>query len=94
MHRLCLPLLLLLVCTTPALANAGEEFITMQGKNGKVTFPHRKHQELNRGCRVCHSADQGVKIQNFGMAWAHKNCKGCHETLRRGPAQCSDCHKK
>ncbi|MCM2359831.1 MAG: cytochrome c family protein [Geobacteraceae bacterium] len=77
---------------TASLALAAD-VITLPAKNGDVTFPHKKHQELLKDCKVCHEKGPG-KIEGFGKDIAHKNCKGCHEEKKAGPTKCSECHKK
>ncbi|GFE57181.1 cytochrome c7 [Geobacter sp. AOG1] len=67
--------------------------ITLPAKNGNITFPHKKHQELLKDCKVCHEKGPG-KIEGFGKDFAHKTCKGCHETKKQGPTKCGECHKK
>ena len=69
------------------------ETITLPAKNGNVTFPHKKHQELLKDCKACHEKGPG-KIEGFNKDWAHKTCKGCHETKKAGPTKCGECHKK
>lgn len=69
------------------------DVITMQAKNGNVTFNHKKHQESLKDCKVCHEKGAG-KIEGFGKDWAHKSCKGCHADKGAGPTKCADCHKK
>jgi opacity protein-like surface antigen len=61
---------------------------------GKVTFPHKMHQELLKDCTKCHTSAAGGKIDGFGKDWAHKTCKGCHSDMGKGPTSCKDCHKK
>jgi len=60
---------------------------------GKVTFPHKMHQQLLKNCKKCHEQGPG-KIAGFGKEWAHKTCKGCHAEMQKGPSKCSECHKK
>jgi flavoprotein len=67
--------------------------ITLPAKNGDITFPHKKHQELLKDCKLCHEKGPG-KIEGLGKDWAHKTCKGCHEEKKAGPTKCSECHKK
>ncbi len=68
--------------------------ITLPAKNGNVTFPHKKHEEIAKGdCKVCHEKAPG-KIEGFGKDIAHKTCKGCHESKQAGPTKCGECHKK
>lgn len=69
--------------------------IVLPAKNGNVTFPHKKHQEIKeKGCTSCHESDKGGKIVGLGKDWAHKTCKGCHEEMKKGPTKCGECHKK
>ncbi len=56
-----------------------------------VKFTHKKHQELLKDCKKCHEKAPG-KIEGLGKEWAHKTCKGCHETGKKGPATCKGCH--
>ncbi len=70
------------------------DVITLPAKNGNVSFPHKKHQELLKDCKKCHEKGPG-KIQGFGKELAHaKGCKGCHEEGKKGPTKCGECHKK
>ncbi|MDR3579401.1 MAG: cytochrome c3 family protein [Oryzomonas sp.] len=59
---------------------------------GKVTFPHKMHQEMLKDCKKCHEGAPG-KIAGFGKEWAHKTCKGCHSDMGKGPTSCKGCHK-
>ncbi len=83
---------LTLFCAATALA-AGPESIALPAKMGTVTFPHKKHQEMLKDCKICHEKGPG-KIEGLGKDWAHKTCKGCHETKKAGPTKCGECHKK
>src|SRR5664279_6445986 len=58
---------------TAGIAMAADS-ITFPAKNGDVTFPHKKHQEALKDCKVCHEKGPG-KIEGFGKDWAHKTCK-------------------
>jgi len=64
-----------------------------ENKNGNVTFPHKKHQEMLKDCKICHEKGPG-KIEGFGKDFAHTKCKGCHEKKGAGPTKCGECHKK
>ena len=77
---------------TTGLALAADT-ITLPAKNGNISFPHKKHQELLKDCKACHAKGPG-KIEELGKDWAHKTCKGCHEEKKAGPTKCSECHKK
>ena len=86
-----------LVATIAIAAFAGTVFaadvIDLPASNGKVSFPHKKHQEMLKNCKKCHEKAPG-KIKELGKDWAHKTCKGCHAEMKKGPVGCNDCHKK
>lgn len=84
--------------------------ITVENKNGNVTFSHEQHQKDVRcetchhtmakdkvACRACHRAE-GKRLTAKDAF--HKTCKGCHEqTVKadpnsKAPTQCKDCHKR
>jgi predicted CXXCH cytochrome family protein len=76
-------------------ADAGPASITFETKNGKVTFPHKAHQDAAKGdCKGCHADEKGGKIAGWSKDAAHGLCKKCHETQKKGPTKCADCHKK
>jgi predicted CXXCH cytochrome family protein len=73
---------------------AGPESMDLPASMGKVTFAHKKHQEIVKNdCKKCHEKGPG-KIAALGKDWAHKTCKGCHAEGKKGPTGCKDCHKK
>ncbi len=90
MKRIISAVALTLFAASIALA---ADTITLPAKNGNITFPHKKHQELLKDCKKCHEKGPG-KIDGFGKDFAHKNCKGCHEEMKKGPTKCGECHKK
>ena len=69
------------------------DVIDLPASMGKVSFPHKKHQEMLKDCSKCHVKGPG-KIAELGKDWAHKTCKGCHQEKNMGPTKCGDCHKK
>lgn len=69
------------------------DIIDLPASMGKVTFPHKKHQEMLNDCKKCHEKGLG-KIAELDKEWAHKTCKGCHVEMKKGPTSCKDCHKK
>ncbi|GAB4293411.1 MAG: cytochrome c3 family protein [Desulfuromonadia bacterium] len=95
MKRIITAISLTLFAATAVIA-AGPESVTLPAKNGNVTFPHKKHQEikLEKGCTACHEQAAGGKIAGLGKDWAHKTCKGCHSAMNKGPTKCGECHKK
>lgn len=92
MKRIIAALALSVFCAGFAVA---ADDIAFKAKNGDVKFPHKKHQQVVGDCKKCHEKGMG-KIEGFGKEWAHgaKGCKGCHETMKKGPTKCGDCHKK
>ncbi|HEX9024098.1 MAG TPA: cytochrome c7 [Geobacteraceae bacterium] len=92
MKKTVIAMLALVAFAGTALA-AGPEVIEFKASMGKVTFPHKKHQEVLKNCKKCHEKGVG-KIEGFGKDWAHKTCKGCHAEMKKGPTSCKDCHKK
>lgn len=91
MKRIIAAVALTIFSTGAALA--GDTIVLKAANVGDVTFPHVKHQELLKDCKICHTAGPG-KIEGFGKDAAHKLCKGCHETKKAGPTKCGECHKK
>lgn len=79
----------------PLTAVAGKtqrpDMITFPSKNGDIYFNHQKHAKASGTCRPCHDR-KGEKIKGFGKAWAHKVCRGCHESAKAGPTECRGCH--
>ena len=69
------------------------DVIELPASMGKISFPHKKHQEILKDCKKCHAKGPG-KIAELGKAWAHKTCQGCHIAMKMGPKSCKDCHKK
>jgi hypothetical protein len=74
-------------------AASGPETIDLSASMGKVTFPHKQHQEMLQSCTKCHIESPG-KIAEMGKEWAHTTCKGCHTRSKQGPTSCRECHKK
>jgi hypothetical protein len=90
MSKIFVVLITLAVFTGTAFA---DDVINLPASMGKVTFPHKKHQQMLRDCTKCHEKGPG-KIAELGKDWAHKTCKGCHTEMKKGPVSCKDCHKK
>ena len=72
--------------------------VTLQAKNGNVTFDHSKHVPANK-CTTCHATDAGGKIEGFGKDKAHALCVECHKKesaagKTAAPTKCADCHNK
>lgn len=83
-----------IVIMVAMVAFAGSAFAAdvMDLKKG-VKFTHKAHQTALAGdCKKCHEKAPG-KIEGFGKDWAHKNCKGCHVEMKKGPTSCKECHK-
>lgn len=73
---------------------ASDAIVFAASKMGKVSFPHKFHQDILSGCTSCHSNSSGGTIPGFGKDLAHKTCKACHAEMKKGPTACKDCHKK
>ena len=93
MKRMIAAVALTLFCA--GFAAADNAVVVLPAKNGNVTFPHKKHQDMKEmACTTCHESAKGGKIAALGKDWAHKTCKGCHEEKKMGPTKCGECHKK
>jgi len=88
-----------------AFANNGPTEVKFENKKGTVTFNHAAHQTLVKECTDCHhkGLDAGAcktcHLAKKGDAPKakdafHKQCKGCHKTLKKGPTKCKACHVK
>ncbi|MBI5656849.1 MAG: cytochrome c3 family protein [Geobacter sp.] len=77
--------------TTVAGKTQRPDMITFPSKNGDVYFNHQKHAKASGTCRPCHDR-KGGKVKGLGKAWAHKVCRGCHESAKTGPTECQGCH--
>jgi hypothetical protein len=87
MNKHVVAILFLLAVAESAIASP--EIIELKNR---IKFKHKAHMALVGTCSKCHV--QGVgKIAGFGKEWAHKNCKGCHVEMGKGPIKCSGCHK-
>lgn len=92
MKKTALVMLALAAFAGSALASG--ETLEFPASIGKVSFPHKAHQEALKDCQKCHATAQGGKIAGFGKEWAHKTCKECHSEIKKGPLGCKECHKK
>lgn len=86
-----LKIIVFLFCVSCSGTVMAADFVELPASKGKVTFPHKKHQDMLKDCMKCHEKGPG-KIAEMGQAWAHKVCRGCHATMNKGPVACSDCH--
>jgi len=59
-----------------------------------VSFSHKRHAEALKDCKKCHENAEGGKMSGFGKEFAHKTCKECHTTMKKGPTNCKGCHTK
>jgi hypothetical protein len=87
MKKIVVTMLALVVFVGSALA--APEVIQLKNR---VKFRHQAHMTYTGTCSKCHLNGIG-KIPGFGKEWAHKNCKGCHAEMGKGPNKCSGCHK-
>jgi len=88
-----------------AFANNGPAEVKYEVKMGAVTFNHAAHQKevtdcatchhkgLDAGaCKTCHLAKKGDAPKAKDAF--HKQCKGCHKEMKKGPTKCKECHVK
>jgi predicted CXXCH cytochrome family protein len=92
MKRFLVVLAAVLFAVTASAANAPAEPKVLQSKQGNVTFKHDTHKALD--CTKCHASKEGGKIAGLTKDSAHALCKKCHETEKKGPTKCNECHKK
>ncbi|MFA7536831.1 MAG: cytochrome c3 family protein [Desulfuromonadales bacterium] len=91
MKKLMIAVLLVAFAGIPAFAADAPDSVTLEAKNGNVTFNHKVHSEAME-CSVCHQGEPG-KMELDKNA-AHNLCKGCHQDKGAGPTKCGECHKK
>jgi len=89
MKKLLVAAMLVAFAASTAMA---ADTVTLEAKNGNVTFNHKKHSE-SMECKVCHGEGTPGKIE-LDKDKAHALCKDCHTTKAAGPTKCGDCHKK
>ncbi len=78
------------------------------GTSGKVPFPHQRHQETLKDCKICHDtfpqtpgAIDELKAQDKlkKKQVMNKLCVNCHKAEKKagntsGPTTCKACHVK
>ncbi len=77
--------------------------VTYEVKMGKVSFDHTKHEGVT-DCATCHHTEGEATCKSCHMEKKgdapkakdafHKNCKGCHKSMKKGPTKCKECHVK
>ena len=99
------------VCHSDAVFGAQEEkgaaSVTLEAEQGRVVFPHGRHQKVFVDCRPCHElfpkeAQVIGKMQAEGKLKKKEvmdMCKNCHAARvakgeSAGPTACKDCHTK
>lgn len=100
--------LLVLAGTVVSAENGAESMLLNGGKRGKISFPHRTHQDVLKDCKKCHDLfpqEAGV-IDRLKKAGELKKkqvmktrCVKCHKAMKKdggktGPTTCSKCHIK
>jgi hypothetical protein len=53
----------------------------------------KKGETTGKLCVDCHKAKAEGKTLSVKDAF-HKDCKGCHQELKKGPTGCTQCHVK
>jgi hypothetical protein len=65
--------------------------ITLEAKQGTVTFNHATHKDVK--CEQCHKVFP-EKVEKVAKDAAHGVCQNCHKEQKKGPQKCAECHKK
>jgi predicted CXXCH cytochrome family protein len=84
--------LLMVVFAASVAVAAAPDSVTMNAKNGNVTFDHKKHS-ASGDCKSCHGEGTPAKL-TLDKEAAHKLCIDCHKAKTAGPTKCGECHKK
>lgn len=72
--------------------NPGPEVIKFKMGDLVLPFSHWGHQKsLKNDCSPCH-ADTSWKIGGWSKETAHTLCIACHQTKKKGPVECKECH--
>lgn len=83
--------MVMVVFAASAAFAAAPDSVTMNAKNGNVTFNHKAHAAGD--CKTCHGEGSPAKVE-LDKAAAHKLCIDCHKAKAAGPTKCGECHKK
>ena len=70
--------------------NGAPESVTLEAKNGNITFNHQAHSQLT-DCQTCHGEGTPGAIE-LGRDRGHELCMGCHKEMGAGPVKCAECH--
>ena len=94
--RPILVMLSLLGTSVPAFAETpadhGQEIIKLKMGDLVLPFSHWRHQKiLNDECTACHATKVG-RIDGWSKETAHTLCISCHDSRRKGPVECQECH--
>ena len=100
--------LLVSAVTVVSAENGAESMLLNGGKRGKISFPHRTHQDVLKDCKKCHDLfpqEPGVidRLKKAGelkkKQVMNTRCVKCHKAMKKdggkaGPTTCSKCHIK
>ena len=97
MKKVLSAMLMVVFAASVAMAADAPDSVTMNAKNGNVTFNHKAHAAAG-DCKSCHGeATTPAKVE-LDKAAAHKLCIDCHKAQnaqgKKAPVKCLDCHKK
>ncbi len=73
-------------------AEAGPETVTLEARNGNVTFNHRAHAAMTE-CRTCHGEGPPGPVE-LDRESGHALCLECHRQQQAGPQACTECHRR
>lgn len=100
---LCVTIILVSSIVSMVMADTnGPPEVKYTPKMGTVTFAHAAHQALTvcatchhtgdyAQCKSCHGIDPNAPAAKDVY---HKQCKECHNELKKGPTKCKECHIK
>ena len=91
MKKVMSAMIMVVFAASAAMAAAAPDSVTMEAKNGNVTFNHKAHAAGD--CKSCHGEGTPAKV-DLDKAAAHKLCIDCHKAKSAGPTKCGECHKK
>jgi predicted CXXCH cytochrome family protein len=92
MKRFAAVLIAVSFLAAATIAFAAPDSVTLEAKNGNVTFNHKGHS-ASMDCKTCHGEGTPAKI-DLNKDSAHALCMDCHKTKGAGPTKCGECHKK
>jgi len=76
--------LIVLILSTSTVAAQSKDIIELPAEKGKISFNHKKHQDMLNDCNICHANGTG-KIPELSREWGHKTYRQCHIDMNLNP---------